>query len=190
VDETALAGLRESFSKAIEFAQSQGAIGFDDQGRETWRAAYARLAERKPGLVGSMLARAEPQVRRLACLYALLDLSPVVRKEDLEAALELLKYVEETVKFAFGDSLGDATADEILLALQGAPEGLSRELIRKLVFQGHKSSTAINRALALLHGHALAHSRKVPTSGRPEVRWYAGPSSAAKVNTDTPGEQS
>src|SRR5262249_49459108 len=157
------------FSKAIAFAQSQGAIGFDDQGREAWHAAYAKLTDRRPGLVGTMLARSDPQVRRLACLYALLDLSPVVRKEHLEAALALWKYVEETVQFVFGHSLGDTTADEISLALQGTPEGLTRHQIRRVVFQGHKSSAAINRALALLHGYKLAHSKKAETAGRPEV---------------------
>jgi hypothetical protein len=174
-----LDALRAKFGKAVDFARSQGAIGFDCAGRDAWHIAYDFLSEGKPGLAGCMLARAEAQVRRLACLYALLDLSPVVRVEHLQAALALWKYFEETVRYVFGNSLGDLVADDILLALQATPEGLSREEIRKNVFQGHKSSAAIARAVALLQALNLAHcEEKKDTGGRPETRWYAGPKAA------------
>jgi hypothetical protein len=167
--------LRDQFQQAIQFARClKDPVGFDCHARQFWHAVYPTLSEGKPGLAGSMCARAEAQVRRLACLLALLDLSAAVRTEHLEAALALWKYCEETVRFVFGDSLGDPVADHILDALQAAPKGLTREHIRSDVFKGHKSSPDISRALSLLQSLKLAQGKKVPTSGRPEERWFAG----------------
>ena len=54
---------------------------------------------------------------RLACIYALLDLSRVVRAEHLMAALALWEYAERSVAYVFGDSIGDPDADLILPCL-------------------------------------------------------------------------
>jgi hypothetical protein len=177
LDEHALDALRTAFLEAVTFARTQGAIGFDDEGRAAWHAAYEQLSEGKPGLAGCMLARAEAQVRRLACLYALLDLSSVVRAVHLQAALALWKYVEETVRYVFGNSLGDPVADEILLALQASSEGLTRDNIRQH-FKRHRSSHEISQALGLLLSLKLAHGQKNPTEGRSEERWFVGPEPA------------
>ena len=176
-DEHVLDTLRGKFFEALDFARSQGAIDFDDDSRAAWHDAYALLSEGKPGLASRMLARAEAQVRRLACLYAVLDLSAVVRPEHLRAALALWKYVEETVHYVFGGSLGDRLADEILHELTTEPAGLTRDDIREL-FNRHRSSLEITRALTLLLSHKLAHAKKIPTGGRPEEHWFAGPEPA------------
>jgi hypothetical protein len=171
-----LDALREQFRGALNFARSlTEPMGFDADARAAWYAVYPTLSEGRPGLAGSMCARAEAQVRRLACLYALLGLSSVVRSAHLQAALALWKYADDTVRFVFGDSLGDPVADDILLALQAAPEGLTRDKIRDDVFGKHKGAASITRALGLLHALKLAHGKKVPTGGRPEERWFAGP---------------
>jgi hypothetical protein len=41
-----------------------------------------------------MVARAPAQVLRLSMMYALLDMSTTIRKEHLEAALEIWRYCE------------------------------------------------------------------------------------------------
>ena len=70
-------------------------------------------------MTGAILARAEAQVMRLACVYALLDRSCLVELEHLEAALALWDYSERSAEYVFGDSLGNPVADEILRALRG-----------------------------------------------------------------------
>ena len=73
-----------------------------------------------------MTARAEAQVMRLACLYAVEDMSYVVGLAHLQAALEVWRYCFESAAYIFGDSLGDPMADEILRALRTAgSDGLS-----------------------------------------------------------------
>jgi hypothetical protein len=110
---------------------------------------------------------------RLACIYALLDLSPVIRREHLEAALALWEYAEASAKYIFGESLGDPVADTILEALRRRKEGLTRTDIRDL-FARNVSSERIARALATLQGANLARQTIEPTpKGRPVERWYA-----------------
>jgi len=69
---------------AVEFARGIGELRRDDEARQLWHQEYPRLSEGLPGLLGTTVARAEAQVMRLACAYALLDLSAVVRREPLE----------------------------------------------------------------------------------------------------------
>src|SRR5262249_11417563 len=64
---------------AITAARSVREMQRDEGARAVWCAVYPTLSEGKPGLLGAVLGRAEAQVTRLACLYALLDASSFVR---------------------------------------------------------------------------------------------------------------
>ena len=55
--------------------------------------------------------------------------------------------------------------DEILRALRAAPTGLTRTEIAAL-FDRHKSSVEMNRALLVLHNGGHARFEKVATKGR------------------------
>jgi hypothetical protein len=112
---------------------------------------------------------------RLACLYALLDQSHTIRRVHLEAALALWKYCEDSVRYIFGDALGDAVADTVLLALNHAgPEGLTRTDISNL-FARNVPAGKINRALASLSDARLADSFQAGNdgNGRPATRWVS-----------------
>jgi hypothetical protein len=67
--------------------------------------SWDRALEECPGLVGTLLARAEAQVLRLSMLYALLDGTATIRTEHLYAALALWEYVEASVTYIFGTSV-------------------------------------------------------------------------------------
>ena len=123
-------------------------------------------------MVGAMLGRAEAQVMRLACLYAALDLSPVVAQQHLEAALALWDYCERSVGCIFGAASGDDVADRILAALEREPAGLTRTGIRDL-FGRH--GNAIRIALALEHLERENQVRRADelTGGRSAERWFA-----------------
>jgi hypothetical protein len=161
------------FRQALQFARSVGRMDFDQAARAAWHAVYAELSEGRPGLAGSMLARSEAQVRRLACVYALLDQSDTVRIEHLRAALALWEYAEASVRYVFGDSTGDHVADEILQALRANPDGLTRNDIRDMVVGHHVSGNRVLLALSVLLNHRLARPEKKATGGRPVERWVA-----------------
>jgi hypothetical protein len=101
-----------------------------------------------------------------------MDRSAVIRREHLEASLALWAYVEASARFIFGEAVGDRLADEILKALRGSAGGLTRTEISNL-FQRHRGSADIARALAVLVRHGRAICRQERTDGRPDERWLA-----------------
>jgi len=116
-------------------------------------------------------ARAEPQVIRLALVYALLDCSHQIDVVHLEAAMAVWAYCEESATRIFGDSLGDPVADEILLALRRSGS-MTRTDIHHL-FGRHRPADQIGIALALLLKTGRAKFETRQTGGRPVETWSA-----------------
>lgn len=117
--------VRARLRRAIGFARRTGRLTLDDEAREVWIQAYPVISAAVPGLVGAVTSRAEAQVMRLACLYALLDESSAVTRVHLNAALALWDYCAESATGIFGG--GTYTfEDRIVSALGEAPGGLTR----------------------------------------------------------------
>jgi len=172
-----LAELVGRFSEAVSFAKSIETLRRDDEARGLWHSVYPALSEGSPGLVGALTGRAEAQVMRLACIYALLDCSYIIETEHLKAALALWDYAERSTKYIFGDATGDDVADEILAALKQRPQGMTRTDIRDH-FSRHRG-TRVSQGLLVLEKAFHAHCQKEPTGGRPCETWFAGPAPKA-----------
>jgi hypothetical protein len=159
---------------AVKFAQTIGRMERDTTARAIWHKVYPELSDGQPGLFGAVTSRAEAQVLRLSYLYALLDCSAVVRAEHLMAALAVWEYCEASARFIFGGALGDATADEILRALRGRREGMTRTDIFTYLGK-NKPSAEIDRALGVLqeYGRARMAREEKEERGRPVERWFA-----------------
>ena len=111
---------------------------------------------------------------RLACLYALLDLSPVIRVEHLQAALALWSYSEQSAQFIFGASTGNNVAETIRKALDDEPEGLSRTEISSGLFKRNTKSQTIARELnQLAKSGFILESKTTGDSGRSTERWFS-----------------
>jgi hypothetical protein len=111
---------------------------------------------------------------RLACLYALLDLSPVIRFEHLEAAIALWTYCEQSARYIFGNSLGDPIADSIKNALDEIPKGLTRTEISSNIFKRNIEASRINDALNKLFVSGCAYKETdTAENGRPSERWFS-----------------
>ena len=158
----------------MSFCRTAGELRRDDEARSVWRDVYHELSAGRPGLLGAMTARAEAQVMRLACVYAVMDLSPLIRAEHLLAALAVWDYAEASAQRIFGNALGDPVADEILRALRAAPGGLTRSFILRDLFGRNQRAATVARSLALLAEQGLARSvQERDTGGRPAERWFA-----------------
>jgi hypothetical protein len=164
-----LAPLVEWLKAAVMFAHDAGEIARDKDAWALWEQVYDDLAEGQPGLVGAVLARAEAQVTRLSCLYALLDNTTVVRVEHLRAALAVWSYTEASARYIFGDALGDPVADRILAAARQRGE-IDREAIVDL-FDRHVRRARMDEALELLLKAKLLVMEKQSTGGRPREVW-------------------
>ena len=170
--ETEVDALAERFKESLAFAKNTGQLKRDPEAAALWRQVYPDLSEGCPGLLGAVISRAEPQVTRLACVYAVLDLSATIGKEHLQAALALWKYSEDSARFVFGDRLGDPVADKIHQELQATPQGMTLSEIHDL-FGRHAKAGEILSALTSLSELGLAHCRPEPTGGRSAERWYS-----------------
>jgi hypothetical protein len=168
----------------------QAAIGFGAVGREIplsgededgicaielWDELYPGLSEGKPGLFGAVVSRAEAQVRRLATIYAVLDLSEEVRCAHLLAGLAVWQYSEESARLIFGDLSGDYVEDEILESLRAvSPDGLTRTEISGL-FSNNKPARHLAAALKNLQvrGKIRRERTEQEGPGRPKEVFYA-----------------
>jgi Protein of unknown function (DUF3987) len=165
--------LNEKTRTAVEFGMNVGVLSRSPEAREIWKAVYPELSrEDEPGLFGALIARAEAHVLRLSMAYALLEQSSEIRSEHLEAALAVWEYCENSVRYLFGDALGDPVADAILQALRQNPSGLTRTDISNLLAR-HRKADEIDRALALLRRLNRADCRIESTDGRSVERWFA-----------------
>lgn len=164
--ESEIGNLVEKLKMAVEFAVNTKELKRDERANELWQKNYKKLSDGYTGLLGSVTSRATAQVMRLACIYALIDLSAAVRIEHLQAALKLWQYCEDSAKYIFGIDTGDKLADEISSALQGNAKGMTKtEIIN--YFNRNRTAREIENALDL-----LLHSNKVEkivekTLGRP-----------------------
>jgi Protein of unknown function (DUF3987) len=91
----------------VERAKTVGRVGMTTAARGVWKAVYSALTADQPGLLGAITARSDPQARRLAMLYALLDGKGEVDEPHLQAALAVWEYCEASAIHIFGRSLGD-----------------------------------------------------------------------------------
>jgi hypothetical protein len=175
LDDEVIAELGRRTAAAIEAARLiEGRVQMTREAKEAWRRVYPKLSEDKPGLLGALTARAEAQVVRLGLLYALLGERDAIGIDHLRAALALWQYADDSVRYVWGDALGDPIADTILRALRHAGAGgMTRTEISGL-FGRHESSNAIGLALSELaqHGKARCAERET-TGGRPAELWVA-----------------
>ncbi|MBA4395554.1 MAG: hypothetical protein C0407_18535, partial [Desulfobacca sp.] len=137
--------LLTKIKQAVDFGREVGEIRKDKEATEIWAAVYPELSEGKPGLLGAVTSRAEAQVMRVACIYAVLDESSLIRKEHLLAALAFWDHSEASARYIFGDAIGDPVADQILEALRAIKDGMTRTEISAL-FGRHRSSDRIDQA--------------------------------------------
>jgi hypothetical protein len=170
---------------AIEFARDAGEITRDDSARKLWRFCYPALSEGKPGLLGALTARAEAQVLRLSCIYALLDCSTKITVDHHRAALALWNYSERSAKWIFGMATGDSVADRILIGLRIAgTNGMTQTEISERIFSRNVTSAALSSALELLERSGQVSWTKESTGGAPRKRWFATTRSRAPTPTN------
>ncbi len=161
---------------AVAFARKVELMPRDEQARKLWDEIYADLSNAHPGVFGALTSRGAAHVTRLSMISALMDKSYFVRREHLEAALAIWRYCEDSVRFVFGDNIGDRVTDSILAALRQKPSGMTVTDISVEVFKRNESAALIDRALKTLENLRMVQ-RELWTQGngkgRGVDRWIA-----------------
>jgi hypothetical protein len=182
--DSGLALLAGRISRATEYASRAGRLTWTQEALGAWREVYKELSEGKPGLFGALTSRAEAQVLRLACLYALLDGATAIRPEHLLAALGIWGFCETSARHIFGDATGDPVSDRILEALRSAADGLTRTDIRDL-FGRNRAEHEIGRALEMLRSRGRVACQVFKTGGRPLEKWLLARQGVTTKTTET-----
>ncbi len=165
--------LVERLRTAVTYARQVTEIRRDDEARALWASIYPALSDGGRGMVGSMTSRAEAQVMRLACIYALLDRSSIIKTAHLLAAQAVWDYAEASTRYIFGGKQGDPITDTILTKLkERLPDELTQTEISRL-FHGHQDASKIERALQTLERDGLVTQQTAETGGRPVTWWRA-----------------
>jgi hypothetical protein len=188
-DQVPLQDLADWVSAVLDRARSVKRLERTEAARDLWHQTYPALTAERPGAFGLCTNRAEAQVLRLSVVYALLDGVGAIDVDHLLAALALWDYCERSCRWIFGDFVGDADADEILLALRSAgKDGLTTNDIRR-VFSGHRTTIEIRKALTRLLDSGLVECRSEPTKGRPVQCWFHSETCAiSAISAISPGE--
>jgi hypothetical protein len=171
--------LREAvdFARGLKKGPQRGRMFFEKPAASNlWVSAYRTTLTRESE--NPVTGRAMPQVRRMACIYALMDCSEPVREEHLRAALETWRYCADSARFIFGGvSRTDPVAEKALDALRHTGrKGLTRKEIYADVFQGNKVAQEITRMLENLRKQGRVRMRTEAAGaqgGRPAERWFA-----------------
>lgn len=175
-----LADLQHKTRTALERARRIGRLTRTAAADQLWDEMYRKVNARdEGGLLGSILARPEPQMLRLSVAYALIDGSNVIDVAHLKAAAAVWRYAEDSARHIFGERVGDPDADRLLEAIEATEDrGLSGEDQAKL-FSRHKPAKELDRLRKKLAERVVTVS--VPTRGRPLILSFGAKHAAAAV---------
>lgn len=152
----------------LKHATKQREIEKDDDAQSLWRTVYPYLRASKPGLQGTMIARGETIVLRLALIYALLDKSRTIGRDHIEAALAVWQYNEQSVRMIFSNKIGDSLQDKLYALLSDGPMMAKQ-------FHDHMNKPAAEIRSALSYLESIGRIRKTTVrhkgAGRPAERW-------------------
>jgi hypothetical protein len=149
--------------EALAFAREEAPINypFSNEAWDLWCDLCEQFAKQHNSpLIDSLTARARPIVRRLAVIYAVVDLEDAVHIEHLEAAYALWDYCVQTVEYVFGSLLGDRDADKLYRALMENRAGLTTSEVYKHVFRNNRSAAQVKRAAQMLIERGMIQVRK------------------------------
>ncbi len=167
LDELEALGVR--VRDAIEYARTLGTLTRSPEAETRWSEIYNGLDDDVDGVVGSLTARAEAQLLRLSVAYALLDGSPTIEVEHLDAAEAVWEHCETTINRVFAHREPDWVLPRLLAGLREAgPAGLDGSAQRDL-FHRHLPGVRLASARAELHVRGLANTVAIDTGGRPRI---------------------
>jgi hypothetical protein len=142
----------------IQHAKTIKHVSMTDSARKWWNNHYSEFEHEGPeGLAGKMTTRAAAHVRRLAMIYALMDLNDEIYVEHFQAAKNLWDYCSESALYIFGGVTQEQLRIINWLGLRGSA---TYRQVRDELYQRHKPAAEIKSDL-----DALVRQRKIALSG-------------------------
>ena len=175
LEDADLEPLAHQMHQCFKIAHDSQVISMDAGARTLWSEMYKELSSGGYGLIGSMTARMEAQMVRVACLYAVLDKSRTINTDHLKAARAVIDYCTQSVRHIFATATGNSIADTILNALQTeCSHGLSRTSISAMGAR-HWKKFEIDEAIDVLMKDHNVMSVDIATDGRSKKHYRIRP---------------
>lgn len=158
------------FFRSITMAHDIGLMSFTDCAASYWTDIYDDLSQDTPGIIGSVTARAEAQVVRLAMIYAICDQSKLININHIKAAQAFWNYCNASARYIFGDISQNKLDRFIHETLISSDIPLSLTDIHAATGRNQKGDH-IKAALQLLCDRGVITSTKIidPHSKRPRT---------------------
>jgi hypothetical protein len=174
-DEDELQDVTDRIAEAARFASSIDGLSWSESAHELWVSIYPDLSAPRPGMLGDVLNRAESQVLRLAVVYALLDRSPSVTADHLQAALSLWNYCVNSSRVIWDEAARKLRKAILRYVRAVYPHGLLRRSLHQQI-GGHVKAEELDEILQDMEEAGLIHhiTKKPKGRGRPGEWWYYG----------------
>lgn len=151
--------------------EKERCIELDKRARDMWPRLYSELGRSEDGRFGAITDRAEPQVRRLALVYAVMDRSSVIKPVHLKAAIAVWRYCEDSAAYLFADEPADPIGNRILAGLRRQKAWTPKSTISQKFFKGEIKSYVLNEVLEHLCNAGQVESQVIATKGRPRTEY-------------------
>ncbi|HEY6794052.1 MAG TPA: DUF3987 domain-containing protein [Kineosporiaceae bacterium] len=171
------AALALRIERAAEFRE----IGFTPDAERVWRRLYVEFGTDRgaSGPVEQFIARAAPNVLRIAAIHAVLDGTPEMRPDHLHAAAALIRYAIASARAVFNAK--PATARLLTYITDAGAAGRTKEEIRDDHFQRNTPAREMNDQLS-----ALIEAGHITESKRPRAGGGGGRRATVYVVTQAP----
>jgi hypothetical protein len=160
------------FRRAIDFAKQHRQIRISQDAEYSLSNIRSTYMHHRAGLYGLITDYAESHILRLALIFALLDQSPTISAQHLQAANAIWAYCDQSCQILFGTLSGCTLADKIELIIRNSgPSGISRTKLNNSLGRNF-TRDQINYAIAYLESSELIVTQRNPGKGRTEVRYF------------------
>jgi len=131
---------------------------------DIWDAMYDDLTPEDDGLLSSMTARNRAHALRLQILYAALAGHKQIEENDVMAAMAIVNYSIDSLRFLLQTQTGNEIAEKIIRAFR-ENKFMNRTYINKVVLGGNKLTEEIDEAYRMLERNGLIKPVETYTIG-------------------------
>lgn len=165
--------------QVVERAQKVERVERNEEASKLWETIYLdhHHNDDRSEIVKAATDRFLQQQLRLQVLLTALNDSDVVTTDIVKAAYDIASYSEQTSKWLFdgpAENVAMLEQKELYDFIKAAGDGgVSRQDIRRDLYQNHKSKPAIDHLINALIKRSLIKLSEVPTKGRPKTIYTA-----------------
>lgn len=186
LDVEKLSRIADALASNVTKAQVIGRVDLDSAARGRWIQIYEEVQDDDPGgLLGTLIARADVFIQRVALILALADGDDILRIQHLNASYAIWQYCRGTAEHVFKDralieSTNDKAHDKLKAKLydhiyRKGSEGIQLSALKNRPIANRNDVPRVDEILAELEEEGKVTSKVIQTGkrGAPPTYYYA-----------------